>query len=237
MAVRLDTAPTADALGCFELFRDLPSDALARVSRRCQWRRYPADRIILGYREDSRDVFFVVRGRVRVTYFAECGREVSFRDLPAGEMFGELSAIDGLPRSCSVVALSDTTLAIMSASLLWALLREHESVNACILRRLTRLVRALSERVVEVSTFTVRKRVQLELLRLAREIAPGQKRAVIFPVPTHADLANRVSTHREAVTRSLGELARAGIVEKRSGTLVVRDVDALAAMVEEALSE
>jgi hypothetical protein len=46
-----------------------------------------------------------------------------------------------------------------------------------------------------------------------------------------------VSTHREAVTRSLGELARAGIVEKRSGTLVIRDVDALAAMVEEALSE
>ena len=110
-------------------------------------------------------------------------------------------------------------------------------MNACILRRLTRLVRVLSERVVELSTLTVRRRIQVELLRLARETAPGQKCAVVFPAPTHAELASRVSTHREAVTRGLGELSRAGIVEKRSGTLVIRDVEALAAMVDEVLSE
>jgi CRP-like cAMP-binding protein len=164
--------------------------------------------MILGYQDDGREVFFIIGGRVRVTFFSKCGREVSFRDLPAGEMFGELSAIDGLPRSCTVVALADTMVAIMSASVLWDLLREHESVNACLLRRLTRLVRALSERVVEFSTLTVRKRIQVELLRLAREAAPGQKSAVISPAPTHAEFASRVSTHREAVTRGLGELAR-----------------------------
>ena len=126
----------------------LPSEALSALSRRCQWRRYHAHQIILGYQDDSREVFFVVRGQVRVTFFSECGREVSFRDLPAGEMFGELSAIDGLPRSCTVVALTDTMVAVMTASLLWDLLRAHGSVNACILGRLTRLVRSLSERVI-----------------------------------------------------------------------------------------
>ena len=90
---------------------------------------------------------------------------------------------------------------------------------------------------VEFSTLTVQKRIEVELLRLARETAPGQKSAVIFPAPTHAELASRVSTHREAVTRALGELARAGIVEKRCGTLVIGDVDALAALVDEGLSE
>jgi CRP/FNR family transcriptional regulator, cyclic AMP receptor protein len=238
MAVRLETtAPAAEALGGFELFRGLPSDATAALSRRCQWRRYRAHQIVLGYRDDSREVFFIVRGQVRVTFFSECGREVSFRDLPAGEMFGELSAIDGLPRSCAVVALTDTTVAIMSTGLFWDLLRQHESVNACILRRLARLARALSERVVEFSTLTVHKRIRVELLRLARETAPGQKRAVVFPAPTHAELASRVSTHREAVTRALGELARAGIIEKRPGTLVICDVEALAAMANEVLSE
>ena len=182
-------------------------------------------------------MFFVVQGQVRVTFFSACGREVSFRDLPSGETFGELSAIDGLPRSCTVVALTDTMIAVMPASLLWELLRAHESVNACVLRRLTRLVRALSERVIEFSTLTVRKRLQVELLRLAREATPGKKRAVIFPAPTHAKFATRVSSHREAVTRGLGELARAGIIEKRYGTLVIRDVEALAAMANEVLSE
>jgi CRP-like cAMP-binding protein len=238
MAIKSEiAAPTADALAGFELLRDLPSDALAGLSRRCQSRRYRAHQIILGDQDDSRDVFFIVRGQVRVTFFSECGREVSFRDLPAGEMFGELAAIDGLPRSCTVVALSDTMLAVMSASVLWDLVCKHECVNAGVLRRLTRLVRALSERVVELSTLTVQKRIEVELLRLAREIAPGQKSAVVFPAPTHAELASRLSTHREAVTRGLGELARAGIVEKRGGTLVIRDVEALAAMVNEVLSE
>jgi CRP/FNR family cyclic AMP-dependent transcriptional regulator len=238
MAVKLEpTALRADSLAGFQLFQDLPSDAMAALSRRCQWRRYCAHQIILGYRDDSREVFLIVRGQVRVTFFSECGREVSFRDLPAGEMFGELSAIDGLPRSCTVVALTDTMVAVMSADLFWDLLREHESVNAWILRRLARLARALSERVVEFSTLTVHKRIQVELLRLARETAPGQKCAVVFPAPTHAELASRVSTHREAVTRALGELARAGIVERRGGTLVIRDVEALAAMVNEVLSE
>jgi CRP/FNR family transcriptional regulator, cyclic AMP receptor protein len=238
MTARLETAaPTADALAGFELLRDLASDVLATLSRRCQWRRYRARQVILGYRDDGREVFFVVRGLVRVTFFSECGREVSFRDLPAGEMFGELSAIDGLPRSCTVVALTDAMIAVMPASLLWDLLREYESVNACILRRLTRLVRALSERVVELSTLTVQRRIQVELLRLARETAPGRKCAVVFPAPTHAEFASRVSTHREAVTRALGELARAGILEKRPGMLVIRDIEALAALVNEVLSE
>jgi CRP/FNR family transcriptional regulator, cyclic AMP receptor protein len=238
MTIKLETtAPTADLLAGFQLFQDLPRDAMAALSRRCQWRRYHAHQIILGYQDDSREVFFVVRGQVRVTFFSESGREVAFRDLPAGEMFGELSAIDGLPRSCTVVALADTMVAVMSATLFWHLLREHEALNAGILRRLTRLVRALSERVVEFSTLTVQRRIQVELLRLAREAAPGQKCAVVFPAPTHAEPANRVSSHREAVTRALGELARAGIVQKRRGTLVIRDVETLAAMANEVLSE
>ena len=85
--------------------------SLPRLCQRCRGAANGADitphQIILGYQDDSREVFFVVRGQVRVTFFSECGREVSFRDLPAGEMFGELSAIDGLPRSCTVVALTE----------------------------------------------------------------------------------------------------------------------------------
>ena len=54
---------------------------------------------------------------------------------------------------------------------------------------------------------------------------------------THVEIANRISTHREAVTRELNRLARIGIIERRSGTLLVRDVDRLATMVQEATGE
>jgi CRP/FNR family transcriptional regulator, cyclic AMP receptor protein len=180
MAVKLETtALAAGVLAAFELFRDLPSEAIAALSRRCQCRRYHSHQIILGYRDDSRDVFFVVRGQVRVTFFLSAAARCRSASSPPEKYSAES------PPS-TVVALTDTMVAVMSASLFWDLLRAHQPVNAYILRRLTRLVRALSERVVEFSTLTVRKRILVELLRLARETAPGDKCAVIFPAPTHA---------------------------------------------------
>ena len=59
------------------------------------------------------------------------------------------------------------------------------------------------------------------------------KTAVFQPAPTHADIASRVSTHREAVTRELNHLAQIGLLERRTGALVITDVPGLAHMVEE----
>jgi CRP/FNR family transcriptional regulator, cyclic AMP receptor protein len=102
---------------------------------------------------------------------------------------------------------------------------------------MTRLIRCLSDRVVEFSALAVQHRVHAELLRLARISSPGHATAVIYPVPTHTDIANRISTHREAVTRELGNLCRAGLLERRNGSLVIRDVNKLSKMVADVLGE
>jgi hypothetical protein len=93
------------------------------------------------------------------------------------------------------------------------------SLSAATLRRLTRIIRSHQQRVVEFSTLPVRSRIHTELLRLARLSPPGPDRtsAVVSPAPTHAEIASRISTHREAVTRELNELARAKLVENRGG--------------------
>jgi len=101
------------------------------------------------------------------------------------------------------------------------------------MRQLTELVRRLSERVVEFSTLGVKNRIHAELLRLAREVAADGDSVRIAPAPTHADIASRVSTHREAVTRQLNSLARLDLVVKEKGALRVCDVRRLAGMVQE----
>ncbi len=100
------------------------------------------------------------------------------------------------------------------------------------MRRLTSLVRLLCERIYELSTAGVSTRIQAELLRLVADTDLRGNSAVIAPLPTHADIASRVSTHREAVTRELGELTRAGLIERSHGTLVVRDIARLRGMVD-----
>ena len=57
------------------------------------------------------------------------------------------------------------------------------------------------------------------------------------PAPTHVEIASRVSTHREAVTRELNRLAKIGIIERRGGTLLIKDLDHLGQMVQDATGE
>ena len=77
----------------------------------------------------------------------------------------------------------------------------------------------------------MKNRIHAELLRLAREQEPSDNRADISPVPTHADIASRVSTHREAVTRELNGLIQSGLLAKKKRTLTVTDLLRLTKMV------
>jgi CRP-like cAMP-binding protein len=226
-----------ESLAAIEIFRELPRDELASLARRCSWRRYGAGQTILQYRDNRRAVFFVVQGCASVLYHSASGREVRFADFSAGNVFGEFAAIDGAPHMADVVCVTDALVAAMPAELFREVLRRHETVCAAVLRRLTGLARTMSRRVIEFSTLPVRGRIHAELLRLARIDAPQRQVAVISPAPTHAEIASRISTHREAVSRELAELARSGLIERRGGDLVLRDIPALAGMVEEMMEE
>ena len=83
----------------------------------------------------------------------------------------------------------------------------------------------------------VKNRIHAELLRLCRHHMDGENAATITPAPTHAEIASRISTHREAVTRELSALARAGLVSHPRGALVVTDVDRLEQLVHEVIGE
>ncbi|MCG8355943.1 MAG: Crp/Fnr family transcriptional regulator [Kiloniellales bacterium] len=225
------------ALRTISIFREVAEGDLDVIAKRCQWRRFSRDQQILGYGDDSNDVFFVVMGRVRAINYSIAGKEVSFRDIEAGDMFGEFAAIDGQPRSANVVALSDTMLAAMSANVFWDAVLGHPEVTRATMKRLTAQVRSLTERVFEFSTLAVKNRIHAELLRLARDHMDEENVAVIAPAPKHADIASRLSTHREAVTRELNELAHSGLLERRERNLVITDVAQLKHMVEEVLGE
>jgi CRP/FNR family cyclic AMP-dependent transcriptional regulator len=232
-------ATPGESLGTIGIFRELPPDELASLARRCTWRRYRAGQAILHYRDNRHAVFFVVHGRACVLYHSASGREVRFGDFTAGNMFGEFAAIDGAPHMADVICVTDALVAAMSADLFREVLRRHESVCAAVLRRLTGIARNMSRRVIEFSTLPVRHRLHAELLRLAQLDTSDPRRgmAVIAPAPTHAEIASRISTHREAVSREIADLTRHGLIERRGGDLVIRDVGALASMVAEELDE
>lgn len=217
-----------------EALSGLSRRILSRIERSCLWMTYPAEAVVLSFQDPSNDVFFVVKGQVRALYYSGNGSQVSFRDLGEGTMFGELSAVDSEPRSACVETLETTLIARMPNDVFWGLVDKEPAFRRAVMVHLAKLVRALSERIVEFSTLTVKSRLQAELLRLALEQPVQGGRAFIRRPPTHTDLANRIATTREAVTREMQHLYKSGLIERQGSSWLVNDVNQLYRLVREA---
>src|SRR5262249_43093541 len=127
------------------------------------------------------------------------GKDVVFVDLKATMMFGEIAAIDRGPRSASIEALEPCLIASLSSDAFEKLMLREPSVAIAALSHMAAEVRRLSERVFEFSTLVVQNRIQAELLRLAGGAGERHGEALLSPAPSLSDIADRISTHREAV--------------------------------------
>ncbi len=180
-------------------FLEALSDASrSALEQRARWVRYKTTETIIDRETDSRDVYFVVEGRVRVVNFSISGREISFDEMDAGGVFGELAALDWMPRSATVIALQDTRVASISPDTFVNLLRDHPDLAIGVMQELAKIVRVSTERIMDLSTLGAHNRVHSEILREARAHADDEANtARISPIPVHSDIAARVSTTRE----------------------------------------
>lgn len=188
-----------------------------------------AGQTLMSVGTNSTSVYVVLEGRVQVAIFSPAGREVILRDLDRGSIFGELAALDEQPRSATIIALAACVLLSIPGDRFRAAVFGDPAAAAWMTRRLVAQIRDLTERVFELNTLRVPSRLHCELLRLVGPLRDGP--AVIDPFPTHAELAARIGTHREAVTRELSYLGSCGIVEQQRRRAVVTDLPALAALV------
>jgi CRP-like cAMP-binding protein len=234
---RSTVAKADSSLAGIAILARLSPQALADVQRRCAFRRYEQGESIVDYLDQTDEVFFIISGEARVTIYSLAGKVVSFRELGPGEVFGEYPAIDRGPRSASVEAHTSCQVATLPGAAFRELIETEPVVALAMLPQLVTKIRALTTRVYEFSTLAVSNRIQAELLRLASLGKKEGQGARLAPAPTHTEIAARVSTHREAVTRELASLSRLGLVEREKNALVVKDLERLAEMVHAATGE
>ena len=214
------------------LFAALKPEQRANLERQCRFQRYGGGEQIIDRNSSSNDLFCIVRGAARVVIHASSGRDLSFEEIEAGGHFGELACLDGQPRSASVVALVNTVVATVPTPALEQVLLDNPTIALSLMRRMAEIIRHATDRILDLSTLGANNRIYADLLRRAKPSPTlGPKAGVIHPIPTHQDLAARVSVTRETVTRALGDLGRAQIVVKDGARLVVPDMEKLLDMV------
>jgi CRP/FNR family transcriptional regulator, cyclic AMP receptor protein len=208
------SSPTLLGLRSIGLLAGLSDEILAEIAQAAQFKRYRRGQTIMTRETRERDLCLISAGRVRVIMLAPSGREVHFRDILAGGVFGEISALDGRPRCATVLAQEDTVVARLAPEALGPLLQRHWPMCERLLRGLAGALRDLTDRVYELS----------ELLRQAAPTLDGDALAWIQPAPRHIDLAATIGTSREQVSRELAALAREGLVQRESERLCLNDV-------------
>ena len=210
-----------------DTMNDLPPDFAAALQSAGRRVDVSAGRVLVDEGDASTDVFLVHRGRLRVSRISESGREPHLAELSAGHIFGELAAIDGQPRSALVTAVEPSALSVVSGTRFRELLKADPAAMWWLLEQLSLRSRLLTRRTFELATMSVSQRIALEVARLAEAESDDGERATIRRFPTHETLAARAGTHREAVTRALGEMKRAGLIQQSGRTLEVASIAAL----------
>jgi len=222
----------ASLLSRLTAFKDLDNEVLNQIAPLFHSKKIERDQIILSGGDESTEVYFIVAGTVRATLYTPSGREVSYQDIYPGDMFGEMTAIDQMYRSTHVIAKDTAVLLRLSSKNFIDIISTYPSVGLATLHKITKVNRFLCERIYEFSALDVNHRVRAELIRLARDFGQSSDEEVIITnMPIHQELANRLATHREAVTRELNRLEKDGLIKKNKSDLHILDYQKLQSMV------
>ena len=223
-------------LAGISLFKDAGID-LTPFEMRSRWRRFEPDEILVDFDDLSTDVYFLLSGEVRILIRTQSGKEVILGEMRGGQLFGELSALDGVKRSANVTALTRGEVCIMSSTVFREMVFASPTIADRLFRLLTGRVRELNARLMEHAVLDLRHRLYSELLRLSVPRAGYADERVVTPPPYHHVLAARIGCRREQVTREFSAMSQEGLVERTRGALVLKRPEVFRARIAEALRE
>ena len=206
-------AQTTNLLHTIELFSALPPEQTNAIGDLCEWIRVEKGATIIDQKTKSTDVYFIAEGRVAAKGYSHEGKEVTYAEIGAGQVFGEFSAIDQQQRSSAIEAVEDAYLAKLSSNAFRQILLDYPLLGLRLCELLVAKNRSLTNRMFEYSTMAVSQRICAELLRMMHASDNDQSPGLIQPSPSHYEIATRLSTHREAVSKEIASLTRKGILE------------------------
>jgi len=205
-----------------ELFSGLTDAEFADLAQLTQTRRYKRGAFIV-LAEDEGDEFFIIRkGRVKVNIVHQDGRELILSLLGVGDVFGELSLLDGQLRSANVVAADPTEIIALRRDHFIDLIFKHPHIATVLLAELAGRLRKTDMQIEGLALMNVASRVSKTILNLVVEQGVETAEGILLQQrPTHRELAKMAGTTRETVTRVLNRLEAEGYIRCNGRRILV----------------
>jgi len=215
------------------LFGDLSEEELRALAHRTVKHHVKAGDIIFTEGDPCEGFYVVESGEVKIFKTAPSGREQVLTVDRAGNSIAEIPVFDGGPYPASAVATVDTTLMFVSKRDFRTLILEHPEIGLKVLRNVGSRLRRLVGLIEELSFTTVRSRLVMMLVRQARTEGTHTARGTEVTLPSNQEIAAQIGPVRELISRNLSRLQVEGMIRIDGKHVIVPDIDALAASVEE----
>lgn len=216
---------SVESLNKIKLFQGLEQSLLSELSQHVRVQTFRKRDFVVEGGSAGEALLMLISGRVQVVAISEEGQESGLNFFEPGDYFGEISLIDGGPRSASIVAMTQSQIAFLPKAKARWLFFNHPVVSERLFNRLCMSVRTASQLRSVLSLSSADARVCSILLGMVRR-APGEE-AAIENLPNQSALAIMANVSRETVSRSIHRLVTIGVLEKGARRLIVQDEEKL----------
>jgi CRP/FNR family cyclic AMP-dependent transcriptional regulator len=214
------------------LFRGLQDAEVAPLVEAVKVVKYKADSVILHRGDPGNTMLIVVSGRVKIVATSADESELLLTIVERGQMFGELSVLDGRERSADAIALTNVTLLCLERKPVLDFLSVRTDVLFRVLSAVCAKLRAttdMAERSAFLSPPARLFRCLLDFAKVNGETS-GEGLRVLHRLPQR-ELASSITSSRETVNKILQHWKKLDLVETGSGYVWIKNVAALASVV------
>ena len=210
------------------LFEHADEAALTEVARRLRRRNFRRNEVIFHQGDPGDSLHVVQAGAIKIVLPSTEGEEAIIATLRPGDFFGELSLLDGAPRSATAVALEASETLALPRDAFRELLDHDPGLRDALLAGLAHELRRVTGQVEELHFLDLAGRLAMRLSRLARDADPTSDEVRLDWPYTQSDLASMIGGTRQSVNKLLSELVDDGLVRIERDTIVIPSVSALA---------
>jgi CRP-like cAMP-binding protein len=207
-------------------FQGLPEPGVKKALIHLVTRTHPANQVILLENDWGGSVYFIMSGWVKIRTYNLDGKEVTLNIVGSGELFGEMAALDEVPRSTDVITLAATMIASIPAHDFVHLLQTEPLAGMRLAQLMARRLRQVNRR-LRLRESDSQSRVADTLLFLAEGQGKEDNTGKEIPNLPHRELSSLSGLARETVTRVLTKLEKKGLIVREQDRIRIPDWSAL----------
>jgi CRP/FNR family transcriptional regulator, cyclic AMP receptor protein len=211
-------------------FQGLPQTAIDLALTHLVTRTHPANQVILLENDWGGSVYFIAQGWVKIRTYNLEGKEVTLNILGKGELFGEMAALDEVPRSTDVITLTGTIIGSMPSQDFVKLLQTEPMAGVRLSQLMARRLRQVNRR-LRLRESDSQSRVADTLIFLAEGQGIKGDFGMEIPILPHRELSSLSGLARETVTRVLNRLEKKGLIKRDTDSICIPDLSALERMI------